>query len=134
MEVLSLHSSHPPSELVVRQRLISAYPHAALKPENRDVFLTSRRNLRLNPFELCVRPLHGFLVTHPENQWQTCGLICVSCEPNLSALTKPSPYLNCSWVVAFCFSFNTEPGWAMLVEVETRVQKRIFVEIDKIQD
>jgi hypothetical protein len=29
--------------------------------------------------------------------------------------------------------FNTEPGWAMLVEVEAKVSKRIVVEMDKIQ-
>jgi hypothetical protein len=29
--------------------------------------------------------------------------------------------------------FNTEPGWAMLVEVEAKFWKRIVVEMDKIQ-
>jgi hypothetical protein len=29
--------------------------------------------------------------------------------------------------------YNTEPGWAMLVEVEERVSKRVFVEMDKTQ-
>jgi hypothetical protein len=29
--------------------------------------------------------------------------------------------------------FDTEPGWAMLVEVEARLRKRIVVEMDKIQ-
>jgi hypothetical protein len=30
-------------------------------------------------------------------------------------------------------SYNTEPGWAMLVEVEARVLERIVVEVDKIR-
>jgi hypothetical protein len=29
--------------------------------------------------------------------------------------------------------FNTEPGWAMLVEIEAKVSERIVVEVDKIQ-
>jgi hypothetical protein len=29
--------------------------------------------------------------------------------------------------------YNTEPGWAMLVEVEARVSERIVVEVDKIR-
>jgi hypothetical protein len=28
--------------------------------------------------------------------------------------------------------YNTEPGWAMLVEVEERVLERIVVKVDKI--
>jgi hypothetical protein len=28
--------------------------------------------------------------------------------------------------------FNTEPGWAMLVEVEAKVSERIVVKVDKI--
>jgi hypothetical protein len=29
--------------------------------------------------------------------------------------------------------YNTEPGWAMLVEVEARVSERIVVKVDKIR-
>jgi hypothetical protein len=29
--------------------------------------------------------------------------------------------------------FNTEPGWAMLVEIEAKFLERIVVEVDKIQ-
>jgi hypothetical protein len=29
--------------------------------------------------------------------------------------------------------FNTEPGWAMLVEVEAKYSERIVVEVDKIR-
>jgi hypothetical protein len=29
--------------------------------------------------------------------------------------------------------FNTEPGWAMLVEIEEKVSERIVVEVDKIR-
>ena len=29
--------------------------------------------------------------------------------------------------------FDTEPGWAMLVDVEARVSERIVVEVDKIR-
>jgi hypothetical protein len=28
--------------------------------------------------------------------------------------------------------FNTEPGWAMLVENEAKISERIVVEVDKI--
>ena len=29
--------------------------------------------------------------------------------------------------------YNTEPGWAMLVEIEVRVLEGVFVEMDKTQ-
>ena len=29
--------------------------------------------------------------------------------------------------------FNTEPGWAMLVEIKTRVSERVVVKMDKTQ-
>jgi hypothetical protein len=50
----------------------------------------------------------------------------------LVALPEPVGGWGCYNMVSE-HGYNTEPGWAMLVENEAKVSERIVVEVDKIR-